>query len=342
MIGPILGSLVWSFIAQHVATIAAGIAQNVAGDEVKQLLSTFKIRRKVENAVERGFQRFRASVDDPPLLAALERDGGFTSDGSAAAILAQSAINPQERDAQIPQLAAAMQRYAPSLPLARCERAAGLLIEAIHHEISSIPELREGLLLLETRQVRKQLQRAPYAPGLQEGILRAARHIERELGHGYIATGHLLYAIVVQPRSVAAWVLRGFNITELDVRGALVIIRARNEGPPDQPSDGVNAALRRAPELAGERGALETDTEHVLLALTLQALEGGPLGVSIRAVFARLSLDPQSVHDATAQVAQGRGALQSAITSFCGDDRPPAGDGPLPIDMLETLRNFGS
>jgi hypothetical protein len=360
MVTLILGTLVWTFILQHLGTLAQSVAQNVASEDFKKLVAKFSIGGKIKSAVERAYQRFHDTLRDPDLLTALAADGGFTSSPDAARVLAQAALIPQERDRQVSQLGAVMRTYAPQMALVRCESAARLLIEEVHKQISGISALREGLQALELQRVREQQQQPPYAPGLYQRIEDEARAIERRLAHGYVSTGHLLYAIMAQPRSVAAWTLGKLDVSMADVRDALGIIRPQTDGPPDRLSEGTKAALTRARELARTHGAIDTETEHVLLALAELALGGGPLGTTIRAIFLRLGLDPQRIYDRTASVTQARGAIESAVMSFYGagaaESAPnhaangganghanghDAKDADLPIDARETLRNFG-
>lgn len=346
MISATLGALVWIFISQHLASMLQNVAQNIAASEFKNLLSTFTLQRKVQNAITRALTQFQNELNDPALLSALQRDQAFDADQDVAKALAQVAVDPQQRDAQTQRLATLMRGHAPGFPDPRYQRAAQLLIAKVLQEIGGIKALQDGLQKLETRSIRERLDRPDYAPDLYKNIFDAARRIESRLNRGYISTGHLLYAIVAQHRSVAAWILLNtFKVSEADILSALTIIQVKHGLPPDTLSDGAQKALKRAPELAQECGALETGTEHVLLALGELALQGQQQGVTIRAIFDRLKIDHQALYGATASVAHAQSAVQSVIMSFCDEDASAAqhggGEAELPMDPLETLRSFG-
>ncbi|SRR5579883_1478442 len=351
MVGVALASLVWVFIADHVTGLAMGIAPNIAADDFMHIFESFRMRQRISAAIKAACDQFTKELrqESPELLAALDR-AGFEADKRVAAILGQVAVNPQNEHTQARQLAEVMRQASPTTPTGRLEHAAWLLIQALHQQISAIPELREGLILLETLQVRRRLENPEYAPGLLKSILKTADKVQRELRHGYISTGHLLDAIVVEPRSVAAWILGQLDVTPKNVRASLQVIKSKTGLPPEATSDGARAALKDAPELAREYGALLTGTEHVLLALAKQVIDEGPYGKTIRAIFGWLDVKPQVVYDKAVEVARGQSALQSAILSFSGADHGPnapapgapnAGPEVVPPDALTSMETLG-
>lgn len=128
-------------------------------------------------------------------------------------------------------------------------------------------------------------------------IMGLARSEAIKLGHDYIGTQHVFYAMLVEGSGVAASVLRKLEMTKERLRSALDAISPRSDH--NKPIMGALPFTPRMKKVL-ETSIIEADalrhnyigTEHLLLALA--KVEDGP----VAEMFKILDLNPDSVRKA--------------------------------------------
>lgn len=290
-------------VSGMVVSILISIMENMSAESlfagISFSLSRRGLGRRIQQAIQRAFERWVRDVNDPDLVDTLGQITHFQRDEAVIRVLAAEAMAPGPAGGRISALAARLHELMPAISPSRCAHAAEVLLVDLHDEAATIGPLQRQIERAGVRRVEQQLSLLlplpPYQPELRETILQRADEIQRELGHGYVTAAHLLYALVTIPErfgQVASSVLLN-HCSAVDIRAALQRRIKPHRDVAGEATNSATDALGEAQRIAQQRGARQTRSGHVLEALAQEATKH-PSG-SVAAVFAALELTPTAI-----------------------------------------------
>ncbi len=317
------GSIIVAAIGQIIMNMAESAIGDAARKQILDPINQQLLAGKVRAAVDNAGARFLAESDDQELTHALQA-ARFDENPAIAALLARVATGQQAAHAAELELAGMLHQLVPTIATHRCHAAARRLISLTHTEVGMLPELHQTVMILRGEQMREDLHRLmptpEYLPGLRERIMDAAVASASDLGHGYVTTAHLFYAVQVQAQGLVPPLLRQRHITPQQTIAALRDAIQPYAGPVADPmTPNAVRILDRARAIARDAYAPWTRDDHVMLAI----LEQVPTSKSLEYLTLSLHIDVSELRAAILREGQ--------VTSMLQLLRPPPTAGIPPV-----------